>query len=363
MHTNRFWELLAKQFSGEITPEELQELNYLKGEDEFSAYTDEMMQSISLLQFQNMATPTPAELGEKWKALQGKINPTETVSDLAPAKRFSLKKVFSYSAAAACIGLLAFIGWKWNSKPELAQPAKPNIVSTRNGSKSKIQMPDGTQIWLNSGSSLKYNNATYGDKLREVELIGEAYFDVIKDAAHPFIIHTKTMDVKVLGTAFNIRAYPNEKQTETSLIRGAIEVSFPSRPLEKLFLKPNEKITVANTPQTSINGNKIDSAVQETEPIIVLSKIDHEAADSTVVETAWIRNKLIFRNKSFEELAQDMERWYNVSIRFKDSRLLTRHLTGTFYNESISEALDLLKQSSPFQYKFNKDSNTITLYR
>jgi ferric-dicitrate binding protein FerR (iron transport regulator) len=364
MHTNRFWELLAKQLSGDITEEELQELNYLKGEDEFLAYNDELVKVFSSTTFQEGSLVSNNELHEKWNGLQQKIKANDTTNNSAPVKRFRAVSLFKYVAVAASLALLIFIGSKWLNQPKTEAVSKPNIVSTRNGSRSKVQMPDGTQIWLNAGSSLKYDNATYGVALREVELIGEAYFDVAKDAAHPFIIHTKAMDVKVIGTAFNIRAYPNEKQTETSLIRGKIEVSFPGRPLEKLFLKPNEKITVANAPLDTVASRKNDTAeLQETESIIVLSKIDHEAVDSAVIETAWVRNKLIFRNKSFEDLAQDMERWYNVSIRFQDSSLSIRHLTGTFYNETVFEALDLLKQSSPFQYKYNKENNTITLYR
>ena len=364
MHSNRFWELLAKQLSDEITPDELQELNYLKGEDEFLPYDDVLMQAISSLTFHTTEN-TGNSLPEKWNVLQQKIE-KPTVEEV-PSTPFRTRRLYKYIAVAASIALILVISWHQLYTPSSAPVNKPNIFSTRNGSRSKIQMPDGTQVWLNAGSSLQYDNDSYGENLREVKLVGEAYFDVTKDASHPFIIHTKALDIKVVGTAFNVRAYPNEKQTETALIRGSIEVSFPGRPAEKLFLKPNEKITVTNTALPDAKEEKTNQPYQhlpnKSEPIIVLSTIAYEPADSAVVETAWIRNRLVFRSKSFQELAQDMERWYNVSIQFKDSSLMQRRLTGIFYNETIFEALDFLKISSPFQYHFDKTSNTVTLNR
>ena len=118
-------------------------------------------------------------------------------------------------------------------------------ISTRYGSRTKLLLPDSTQVWLNSGSKLSYNK-TYGNGTREVTLSGEAYFDVVKNPAHPFIIHTVNIDIKVLGTAFNVKSFPGEKNTETSLIRGSIEVTFKNRPSEKIILKPNEKLITAN---------------------------------------------------------------------------------------------------------------------
>ena len=363
MHSNRFWKLTAKQLSGEITPEELQELAYLKGEDDLLPYDDALIQSVVALTFQSGETVDSQHLQEKWNALQQKLQPPSIITE-APAKPSIRKQLYKYVAVAASIATIVTVGWQLWKKTPSSLANKPNIFSTRNGSRSKIQMPDGTQVWLNAGSSLQYDNDTYGETTREVKLIGEAYFDVTKDAAHPFVIHTKAMDVKVIGTAFNVRAYPNEKQTETALIRGAIEVSFPGRPAEKLFLKPNEKITVANAaPASIVSQNPSAQTTQDSEPIIVLSTIAYEPVDSAIIETSWVRNKLVFRNKSFEELAQDMERWYNISFRFGDSSLMQRHLTGTFYHETIFEALDLLKMSSPFQYHFDKQSNTVTLFR
>jgi ferric-dicitrate binding protein FerR (iron transport regulator) len=213
-------------------------------------------------------------------------------------------------------------------------------VSTRNGSKTNLSLPDGTTVWLNAGSKLSYNK-NYGNNLREVSLTGEAFFDVVKNAEKPFIIHTGKIDIRVLGTAFNVKSYPGEKTIETSLIRGSIEVTFKDRPAEKVILKPNEKLTVAN--EEIPVALKKQSIRQNKEPIVAVSHLNYVKSDNSIAETAWIQNKLIFQDKSFKDLATEMERWYGVSIRFDNSQRDTLRFTGSFENETIQQSLDALK--------------------
>ena len=130
----------------------------------------------------------------------------------------------------------------------------------------------------------------------ELTLTGEAYFDVAHDEKKPFILHTRKMDVKVLGTVFNVKAYPGDDLTEAALIRGSIEVTFPGRPQEKLILKPNDKISIVSKE----TNKKVDTARRTQDgnkerPAIMVSSIQYEPADSAVIETAWVNNKLIFR--------------------------------------------------------------------
>jgi ferric-dicitrate binding protein FerR (iron transport regulator) len=201
-------------------------------------------------------------------------------------------------------------------------------------------LPDGTTVWLNAGSKLSYNK-NYGNNLREVSLTGEAFFDVVKSAKKPFIIHTGKIDIRVLGTAFNVKSYPGEKTIETSLIRGSIEVTFKDRPAEKVILKPNEKLIVAN--EEIPVALKKQSIRQNKEPIVAVSHLNYVKSDNSIAETAWIQNKLIFQDKSFKDLATEMERWYGVSIRFDNSQRDTLRFTGSFENETIQQSLDALK--------------------
>jgi len=234
--------------------------------------------------------------------------------------------------------------------------ADKSEVSTKYGSKTKLVLPDGTQVWLNSGSRLTYDK-NYGNTPREVVLTGEAYFDVIKNPNLPFVIHASKINIKVLGTAFNVKSYPGEKNIETSLVRGSIEVTFRDRPSEKIILKPNEKLVIAN--EEEIPEQRLVSKVRPVkitlqEPIVAISHLTYQPHDSTVIETSWMEGKLIFRSETFEELAVQMERWYGITIHFTGEELKKKKCTGIFENESTEQALAALQLIVPFKYSINK---------
>ena len=210
-------------------------------------------------------------------------------------------------------------------------------------------------VWLNASSNLTYEK-DFGKDLREVNLVGEGFFNVVKDPAHPFVIHTKVLDVKVLGTEFNVKAYPNDAYTETSLIRGSVEVTIKNRPNERHYLKPNEKMSVANDIL-----NVAEKTNEISKPIILTEPLTYYHADSTVVETSWVENKLIFQeNETFREVALKMERWYGVHISFGDDGVAEIRPFGSFTNETITQALDALREGFRFNYKINGDDIVIT---
>src|SRR5260221_1009127 len=132
-------------------------------------------------------------------------------------------------------------------------------ITTKNGSKTNLLLPDGTRVWLNAGSSITYDSS-YDKMMREVILSGEGYFDVVRNKEKPFIIHAAKINIKVLGTQFNVKSYPTDNTTEASLIHGSIEVTFRDKPNKKIILKPNEKIVVDN----DRNTDDVSSTVQQT---------------------------------------------------------------------------------------------------
>lgn len=277
-------------------------------------------------------------------------------------KQWHLKKIL---IAAACMlvagaALFLFLSNK-NTRVYAAEQStvKPQSeVSTKTGSRTKIQLPDGTNVWLNGSSKLVYDNQYFGGAVREVSLIGEGYFDVVKNPAAPFIIHTSKMDIKVLGTVFNVRCYPGEKNTETSLIRGSIEVTLKNRK-DKIMLRPSEKLIITDEdfvkPAKTIVADK--PAVKEaTKDIIVLRHLTVLPTDSsTIVETAWVENRLVFSSESFEEVALKMEKWYGVEIDFADEKLKGEPLTANFKKETLTEALHALQISTIFNFKVVND--------
>ncbi len=265
--------------------------------------------------------------------------------------------------------ILLIAGW-WrfseNKQQPIPQPAVktveiPNEIVTKNASKTKIILPDGSTVWLNADSKLWYYKS-FGNVQREVYLTGEAFFDVAKNAAKPFIIHTKLIDVRVLGTLFNVRSYPNDKTVETSLVRGLVQVTLHSRPDEKYFLKPNEKLVVLNVPD-SVNAQKnIQPVLKNLDDNLVAIKnlTPLQQDDSLKIETAWTKNRLCFIDESFDEVAHQLERWYDVQFVFKNDRYKNIRLNGSFVNETLTQALDALKFSTNFHYEI-KDK-TVTIY-
>ncbi len=245
----------------------------------------------------------------------------------------------------------------------LPKSPEANQVSTRPGSRTKIQLPDGTQVWLNADSRITYGN-DFGTKSRVVSLSGEAYFDVVPNKAVPFFIHTSKMTIKVTGTAFNVRAYPAEDRSETSLVHGKVEVTLNGQPDKTYYLHPSEKLVIAgslvhqNDPVLKGVAKPAGELPMLAEVHISKMVLDHEM--QLPIETAWVNNRLAFADESFRDVANKMERWYGVSIRFDDPSLDEIHLTGSFENETIQEALEALKLTAKFWYRVNGNSIVIS---
>lgn len=218
MKEEKIWQLVSLKLSGEATPVELSELQELIDEN------PELHLRIKLIEdFWNSKSETPQTLDTAFnKHLQRLSNHFATpalqydqdnaATTVIEKKAFTSKNKLLWisSIAASFIIILSLV--YLSKSPKASSNLSKNIVATKPGSKSKISLPDGSQVWLNSESKLTYGEK-FGENTREVELIGEAFFDVVKDKSRPFIIHTNSIDVKVLGTAFNVRSYPNEKNS------------------------------------------------------------------------------------------------------------------------------------------------------
>jgi transmembrane sensor len=369
----RFAELITRKLSGEATADELIELNQHLHDNAHNQYFSEIITAYWHTKLQ--ATSITGDdvnfnhiLKTAAQPLEDSVNEVRifelNAKKVRKAKHIKLLKWVS--VAAVFLGICFSSGYLYFAQTgkQFAVNTSNNEVVVKRGSKSRLLLPDGTQIWLNGDSKLIYDQKFNADT-REVELQGEAYFDVTKDKNRPFIIHTKAMDIKVLGTVFNVKAYIEDKTTEASLIHGSIEASFKDRPDEKIILKPNEKIVFANNGQLSITQKRVGAnkniIVQPT-PIITITKITYEAnrKDSLVAETSWTKNTLVFHSETFEDLASRLERWYNVKIKFENEAIKQIKLTGTFEKESIQEVIGYLSSTARFSYKINKDEITIS---
>lgn len=376
MQQNKLWDLIAKKLAGEADAAELAELEELLRSHPDMHYS---MQTLADLWHQPVPDTEDTQLAyghhlQRMKAMGLEIEDEPESFTEAPVMPLR-KRFLLLSAMFGLVFFIAFYAFNHYNNSNSAKAAVSNRssndiseVSTKNGSRTKLQLPDGTQVWLNSGSKLSYDKS-YGNGLREVSLSGEAFFDVVKNPALPFVIHTTSIDIKVLGTAFNVKSFPNEKNTETSLIRGSIEVTLKNTSRGKIILKPNEKLISANQDSSyTLTGPAQPArlhapavkAPEKPEPLVTVSHITYSPRDSSVIETSWMDNKLIFRSETFEELAVKMERWYGVSIRFADESIKPRRLNGIFENESVQQALEALQLITPFSYKMNKNEIVIS---
>ncbi len=193
--------------------------------------------------------------------------------------------------------------------------------------------------------------------MREVYLSGEAYFDIVHNVSRPFIVRSGNMQIKVLGTTFNVKAYPEEDNMETSLIKGSVEITIKNRPDDIYILRPNEKLVVSNegmlkkTEGISYKPGLINNGGD----IVTLKKVDYTATEKLVYETAWVQNKLVFRSENFARLAIKMERWYGIRIRFRDERKEDLMFTGIFTTETIQQALNAMQVVHAFNYTIEDD--------
>jgi len=272
---------------------------------------------------------------------------------------FRKRRMIRWAAAAAVIMFIAGGYWLFkqsgNSKNANKEISENNTVITKPGIKTHVILPDGSKVWVNAGSKIVYDKY-FNKSNREIFLIGEAFFDVVKDKTRPFIVHTNAIDLKVLGTAFNVRAYENEKETVTALVHGSIEVTVKNNPEKKILLKPTERLVVKNQINDAIQNK--EEKVIAGEPAIAIDKMHYYGKDSSDFETSWVKNRLTFRKERLDEIALRIERWFNVNVIITDASLNDSKYNGVFEDETLEEVMEALKLTGNFQYTI-KDGKVI----
>lgn len=207
------------------------------------------------------------------------------------------------------------------------------------GKTFKLKLSDGTLVSLNSGTTLRYPEQFGINGKRNVYLTGEAFFDVAKDKQHPFIVHSKEVDIEVLGTRFNVNAYPEDKTVSSVLVEGSIQMSEKENPLNAVLLKPTQ-IAVWQSDSKKIVTKTVDTSFYES----------------------WTLGELTFKNTPFSSIAKIIERTYDVEIINENAVLAKQNFTGSIKisESSVENILELLKRDTPFNYSINQNTITIT---
>lgn len=329
MNDQQLYELLAKKLAGEASAAELQRLDdWIAQSPDNRAHYQQLLALWQLPALEQSASEQAFErLMQRIDTPSGK---TRTASPWRPR--------WVAAAAVAAVLIVGFLGYMWYgaspTAPELAQRVTPK------GTRTKIQLPDGSMVWLNADSRLEYPQSFDG-ATREVSLVGEAFFDVVKNPAQPFVIKLKTGSIRVLGTSFNVKAYPNDSIVETAVVTGRVAF-IPNRTARKaassdtLFILPNHKV------------------VQDLQTNVVLDKPTVAALNH-----AWMDDKLVFMDTPLSEVARTLERRYGIAVVLERESLSKCPLTATFDRQSLKEVMELIALTKQFDYQITNNNQFI----
>lgn len=281
-----------------------------------------------------------------------------TAADAARMKRITDKlHLYKWTSIAACVLLVLSVGLnltKTGGKPADTSriavldslPAdQKNYYYTVKGAKARLELPDGSVVWLNSDSKLTYP-CRFEGKTREVQLSGEALFEVVKNREIPMVVNTnRNLKIKVYGTSFNVRSYDNDIKAVTTLYNGEIElITKDSRGKEKITrMLPNQIYEIADTaPEVPVETQIAD-----------LTEITNQRA--------WTEGRLVFDNTPLGEVIKSLERWHGTLFEIQDASILDFTITATFRSESIVQIMEMLEYCALIDYSI--DNNKVLLRR
>lgn len=285
-----------------------------------------------------------SSLGEE-KNIADSINEFEVINKELAWKRYvenldslSLKKILGWWRFAAvfffmvgCAGVLAYLN------KETVTPLVTNntytTVSTRNGQNSKIILPDSSVVWINSGTKLSYNT-NFAVHDRSIKLTGQAFFQITRNEQMPLTVTCKDLKVKVLGTRFDVSAYPEDRNVSVVLESGSVELQQAKNQSFIETLKPGEKAEF-DTERCELSITKVDS----------------------YNDTSWKDGILIFRNESMDNVFKKLERWYNIDIEVKNPKVNQLIFNATIVNENVGEIFDLIKFTCAISYTIIPSKN------
>lgn len=327
-----FTTLAARKLAGEATTAEQQELDAMLQE------YPELRESYQLLQqyFTVSAYHSSAETEQALQRTMSRISINTT-----PVKRMFPWKWVGVAAAAVLITAVAVMVLR----PRQQQAEVAKLMERQNGkaTKATIELADGSKIWLNADSKLSYPEV-FNNDTREVYLSGEAFFDIAANPKKPFIVHLSSGSIHVLGTSFNIRAYENEA-VQTSVKTGKvafIPVVAAGQQPDTIYITPDEKVTYRH----ALADDKEEAIVKET--------------TSAEDDKAWTEGRLVFRDKTLEEIASELERTFGKKVSFGSDAPRYYRLTGAFQDNSLQDIMYYLARSKAFHYTITDSTLLIT---
>ncbi len=332
------------------------------GEGQLDLDTDkEITDFISTLKSKDLSIPT----GKNFEDFYQKVEFAEKTTLKPQYFRNTRREVLRVAVVLLPFIILASLTFFYfQGKKETSY----EVLSTLKGSKTKIILEDGTKIWLNSESELRYPSTFKGAGKRTVKLIGEAYFDVAKNEKKPFEVLAAGYKFKVLGTAFNIKAYPGEDKMQTTLEHGKVSVekiiSESDNESRKIIsLKPKQTIVIYNDNIIDENQNKLHDKLDSLETLCAeeLKEVQNNKPtllmddDDLSPYLSWKDNKLVFRDVTVGEMVNDLERWYNINVVIADAKIKDIKFTAIFTTETTEQAIKAISMAANVNYEINNN--------
>lgn len=318
MEEQRLTYLLERYQAGVATPEELQELaNRLKadaGSDLFRTVLAEMM---------SKEAPALPMNQDRWQKMVRNIVDVDKGSERrAETRAPRMIRIFPWAGAAAAVLLMVLGGYFWmtpgrrTSLAKAGAATRDSVVSTARGELREVILPDGSHIWLNSASSIRWA-LPFDEKVRSVELSGEAFFDILHADKVPFVIHSGPVTTSVLGTSFDVTAYPCQKNMTVSVQSGKVKVQAGDKVLAILEKGKRVRVSADTTP--------------------------YQKNIDTLAIAAWRTGNLVYKDETLEDIAADLQRVFRDSVEIKDASLKETMINISLNKKmGIRDALEMI---------------------
>ncbi|WP_165835936.1 FecR family protein [Marinifilum breve] len=333
---NKINQLIAKHFAGEISDKEASQLgDWLKASAENEKLFNDLKGEWENLELKSSISDRFRVLNKVKARIEA-----EEKQDVKVVRNLFNSSWYRIAASVIVLISISAISWDQIQNPFSIINTLGYEVSTCDaGDQKEILLSDGSQVFLNGDSRVKYKKNLAGEE-RNVYLQGEAFFDVARNEQKPFVIGLKKAEVKVLGTSFNVKAYPEDEKMETSVLTGKVAFKrtegFLNRNQESMYLVPGEK-------------GVVDRSNKSIDKLHVDNKLD----------VAWMNKDLHFENTSLLEITRTLYRMYGVNFKFMDGSLKDLKITANFENEKLEEVIKILEMTSEFSYKM--ENNLVTL--
>ncbi len=319
-------EQLLRYFSGESTADERLELIHRVENDDRLKAEFIRLQNLTAVWKLSFLPPDNKEGEDNYKQF--------TIHAKQKARRSLALNILKY--AAIVVILVASTVWTTLSLRDRDVDSTLNTLYVPAGQRAQITLNDGTEVWLNAQSTLRYPSH-FSKKSRTVEITGEAFFDVAQEKKRPFIVSTQHIDMEVLGTQFNVYSYPDADYIQTDLVEGSVRVYQADDEKSSIILKPDEQVVIRGNQMTVSNTHNPEHML-------------------------WRNGIYAFSNERLIVIIEKLQLYYDVKIIVEDPEIFNVRYTGKFrQRDGIDEILRIIQKIQPFKIERDRENNIITL--